>query len=374
MSCAAPTPLRHPVPTSRLACAPSSGPSAGPGRTPLKALALALSVLLVSLTAAPHPLSADPFDGAPGQEQVGDAPDTGDFDPGFDPGDMGDAVDPGDIAVIEAPDDNGYTVPGEGFVEDMPMGGEGFALVPERADPMRGQAAPAPRAAMARSIAAPVVVELFTAQGCSTCPAADALLAGLADLPGVLPLSWHVDYWDYLGWTDNFADPRHTTRQEGYAAAAGERGVYTPQIIVDGQDTLIGVGRMGLLALIDEHASRPPAVMVTAAEDGGNPVIDLTPRAAIPGGVDVLLVRYLPERKVRIDGGENRGHSILYRNIVVGVEKLSAWPARTPLRLTVRPGTMASRGYPADTRHAILVQQPLRGGRPGPILAALRLD
>ena len=99
-----------------------------------------------------------------------------------------------------------------------------------------GMLATSGEAAPRRTTERPVVVELFTAQGCSTCPPADAAIAALADQPGVLTLSWHVDYWDYLGWPDSFASPPNTVRQEAYAAAAGERGVYTPQIIVDGQD------------------------------------------------------------------------------------------------------------------------------------------
>lgn len=262
-----------------------------------------------------------------------------------------------EIGLIEAPSNHGTIVP-EGA----------FALAPERLP----QAAARDRSAPMGS--PPVVVELFTAQGCSTCPPADELIATLADLPEVLTLSWHVDYWDYLGWPDGFASPANTARQQGYATVAGERGVYTPQIVVDGQDTLLGVGRAGLLALIDEHAARPAAIMVTSRVDGANHVIDLTPRAAIPGGVQVTLVRYLPRRDVRVTEGENRGMRLRYRNIVVGVELLTQWPARAPLRLTVRSAAGEQGGYPADTRHAILVQQVLRGGLPGPILAALRLD
>ena len=263
------------------------------------------------------------------------------------------------IAVIEAP---------EGAGTQLPEGA--FSLAPER------QArAPAALPGRIELIGRPpVVIELFTSQGCSSCPPADALVASLSEQPGVLTLSWHVDYWDYLGWTDEFARPEHTARQEAYAAAAGERGVYTPQIIVDGQDTLLSLHRAALMALIDEHAARPPVIMVTAADEEGVHVIDLTPRAAIPGGVEVTLVRYLPHRMVVPKAGENRGRSIDYSNIVVGVEPLTLWPAREPLRLTVRAGDDPNDAYPDDTRHAILVQQELRGGYPGPILAAVRLD
>ena len=262
------------------------------------------------------------------------------------------------IGVIEAP---------PGAAKAAPTGV--FSLAP-------GPSAPAAPTRTRRSIlgAPPVVVELFTAQGCSSCPPADRLIAGLADAPGVLALTWHVDYWDYLGWKDGFASPAHTARQEGYAAVAGERGVYTPQIIVDGQDTLLGLGRAALQSVIEEHASRPSAVMLTATEEGAAHVIQLTPRAAIPGGVEVTLIRFLPRRSVQVGAGENRGMRLEYRNVVVGAEVLTHWPARAPLRLTIRAGVDADDRFPDDTSHALLVQQALGAGRPGPILAAVRLD
>ena len=267
------------------------------------------------------------------------------------------------IAVIEAPE-------GEGT--ELPEGA--FSLAPER--PAFGGAE---RGAMGRGRlgptgSPPVVIELFTSQGCSSCPPADALIGAMSDDPGVLTLSWHVDYWDYLGWADAFARPQHAARQEAYAEAAGERGVYTPQIIIDGQDTLLSLHRAALMALIDEHAARPPAIMVTATVEGEVHVIDLTPRVTVPGGVDIALVRYLPQRSVQVKAGENRGRTIDYRNIVVDSELLARWPAREPLRLTVRPGNDPDDAYPDDTQHAILVQQALAGGEPGPILAAVRLD
>ena len=336
-----------------------------------RALGFAL-ILAVSGAALPELVLAQETVGAPSEdgygeplaEPAGDIPDIPPDDPMHDPATdtVTDTATDTSIGLIEAP------------ATARSAGPEGaFALAPERS------ARRAPMAARARSGpdgGPPVVVELFTAQGCSSCPDADALIAALADLPGVLTLSWHVDYWDYLGWPDAFASPQNTLRQQGYASVAGERGVYTPQIIVDGQDTLLGVDRGALLALIDDHAARPPAVIVTASPVPGGHAIDLIPRAAIPGGVDVLLVRFLPQREAGIDAGENAGRRILYRNVVVGSESLSRWAARTPLRLTVREGaaTDASGAYPGDTEHAILVQQVMRGGRPGPILAAIRLD
>lgn len=281
------------------------------------------------------------------------------------------------VGLIEAPDDAG---PARADVRSSIDGGReaeigagsfmAFSSAGQLPAPADDAAAEAARA----SVGVPVVVELFTAQGCSTCPAADALLARLADRPDVLVLGWHVDYWDYLGWPDSYARPDHTRRQQGYAAAAGERGVYTPQIVVDGTDTLIGADGAWLGALIDDHASRPPAIMAASVPAEGGFGIDLTPRAPIPGGVQVTLVRYLPRREVVVGSGENRGHRFVYRNIVLGTKAIAGWPARKPLRLTVRTADKADAGDPPDTRHALILQQTLRGGRPGPILAAVRLD
>lgn len=321
----------------------------------LSRVAQALGLALALIVAPAAMAQTAPDDAAQTESAAAEA--------GVDGADSGVAAEAGadlsaGIGVIEAP---------TGAAKAAPTGV--FSLAP-------GSSAPAAPTRARRSIlgAPPVVVELFTAQGCSSCPPADRLIAGLADAPGVLALTWHVDYWDYLGWKDGFASPAHTARQEGYAAVAGERGVYTPQIIVDGHDTLLGLGRAALQSLIEEHASRPSAVMLTATEEGAAHVIQLTPRAAIPGGVEVTLIRFLPRRSVQVGAGENRGMRLEYRNVVVGAEVLTHWPARAPLRLTIRAGVDTDDRFPDDTSHALLVQQALGAGRPGSILAAVRLD
>jgi len=94
----------------------------------------------------------------------------------------------------------------------------------------------------------PVVVELFTSQGCSSCPPADKILGELAKRDDVIALSLHVDYWDYLGWKDDFASPAHTARQQGYATALGERMMFTPQMIIGGTDSVVGSRAMELIS------------------------------------------------------------------------------------------------------------------------------
>lgn len=219
-----------------------------------------------------------------------------------------------------------------------------------------------------------VVVELFTSQGCASCPPADMVMAELAQRRDILALAWHVDYWDYLGWKDEFALPENTDRQEGYALTAGERGVYTPQVIVDGQDTLMHMRPTDLMGMIAKNATRQPAVGIRIAQQGGQQVVDLSPRTAVPGGVAVMLIRYAPGRTVTIKAGENRGRQMTYVNVVLGTELIQRWPAKRALRLRISPRAGATGGFPADTRHALIAQQILPPPRVGPILNAVPLD
>lgn len=226
----------------------------------------------------------------------------------------------------------------------------------------------------------PVVVELYTAQGCSSCPPVDALLAEMADRPNLLALAFHVDYWDYLGWQDQFASPAFTERQRAYARAFRERGLYTPQIIIGGTDTLLTPRPADLDMLIAAHRARPPALALTLERDEGRRIVTLTPRRTVATNgsrIEVLFLRYLPRRVVQMNAGENQGRQVEYRNIVARIDKLADWDGRKMLRLGISPGAdeapvLDARGQPlpADTRHAIIVQQ----AGPGPVLAAIRLD
>lgn len=286
---------------------------------------------------------------------------------------QGDAPPQGAIGLIEAPEGE------HGFAADaMPEGlsPDPFADSPSVASFAERRTAQS-RTRMFGPIGhPPVVVELFTSQGCSSCPPADEMLGDLADRADILALSWHVDYWDYLGWADQFADPEFTRRQQAYARAAGERAIYTPQMIVGGTDTLIALRPAELMALVDVQMARPAPVLVTSSQqaDGGYR-IELTPRAALREPVSILLVRYAPERRITIKAGENRGIAVTYRNVVLAVERIAAWDGRAPLRMNVKADATPANAFAADTRHAILAQQigPERAPT-GPILAAIRLD
>jgi len=221
----------------------------------------------------------------------------------------------------------------------------------------------------------PVVVEMFTSQGCSSCPPADAMLAMLGEQPDVLPLSYHVDYWDYLGWADSFAKPEFTDRQEAYARAVGERSVYTPQIIVGGTDTALSPGPTELMGLVDGRRFSPTMVSVTREKTPDGEAIELSPLSELGNRIDVVLVSYAPERRIDVTAGENRGRTIVYTNVVLATQHLTEWDGSTALRLNVRPEYFRDGRFEADTRHVLLVQQMLgKRGLPGAILTAIRLD
>ena len=204
----------------------------------------------------------------------------------------------------------------------------------------------------------PVVVELYTSQGCSSCPPADKILNGLAQRPDVIALALHVDYWDYIGWKDSFADPAYSKRQRAYARFAGARTVYTPQMIVGGMDHLVGVRPAEVDALIRRFAAKPAPVALSLRRSGG--VVRVSARAGVPlpRGAVVQIVRYKPTETVTIQRGENAGKTIDYANIVTDWRQAGDWDGTSDLTLDLKA--------PGDDPVVIIIQEP----GPGPILAA----
>ena len=170
----------------------------------------------------------------------------------------------------------------------------------------------------------PVVVELYTSQGCSSCPPADAFLGELAMWPGVIALAFHVDYWDYIGWKDPFAKPAFTQRQKSYQRPFSSRYVYTPQMIVDGRAHVVGSHRGKVKNLIAEARNRQKAVEVSFEEqDGGRVVI---PAGEAPkGGADIWLVVYDEEHETEVARGENAGRALKDYNVVRELQHLGHW-------------------------------------------------
>ena len=206
-----------------------------------------------------------------------------------------------------------------------------------------------------------VVVELYTSQGCSSCPPADKILGELAQRDDVIALALHVDYWDYLGWKDKFASPRNTKRQRAYARAAGERTIYTPQMVIGGKDHVIGSRPMKISEALRKHARRDPAVNVSMKRNGNQVVIKATPNGRIGNGAVVQLVTYQPSETVKIRRGENAGRSITYHNIVQDWERVGTWNGSGTYSYTAN--------VPAGTPVVCLVQN----GDSGAILGAARL-
>ncbi|MGN6619486.1 MAG: DUF1223 domain-containing protein [Sphingomonas sp.] len=207
----------------------------------------------------------------------------------------------------------------------------------------------------------PVVVELFTSQGCSSCPPADAIMARLAQQAGVVAITRPVTYWDRFGWKDTLARPANTQLQQAYAARhILGAGVYTPQAVIDGRTGTVGGREAQINALIAQAAKAPaPALVIDRTADGGR-VARLDGKTATPAIVSLVALRGLTT--VAVGRGENRGRSVAYANAVISEAPLGRW-AGGAKQIAVAPARLH---VPGAARYALLVRQ----GAAGPILAA----
>ena len=213
------------------------------------------------------------------------------------------------------------------------------------------------------------VVEMFTSQGCSSCPPADLMVGELAKDPSVLALSFPVDYWDYLGWKDTFADKAFTARQRGYSEARGDRHVYTPQAVVDGVMHAVGSNRDSVIAQrFDGRARGALLVPVSATVDGTTIRISVG-AAAQPRlkPATVLLLPVMRKSEVAIARGENKGRTVTYTNIVRELIPLGVWDGSE--RSFEAPASLA-RMRNADT-FAVILQEGTTD-RPGIVLGAAK--
>ncbi|WP_045389647.1 thioredoxin family protein [Falsirhodobacter sp. alg1] len=180
----------------------------------------------------------------------------------------------------------------------------------------------------------PVLVELFTSQGCSACPPADAQMAELVQDPRVIALALHVDYWDYIGWKDEFGQAGFTSRQKSYARDVGSRMLYTPQFVINGVDRVEGALPERVRTLISEHAAQGHPVVLTLSRDADNLHILAEANEPLSEPVVVNVVRYRPHLMSEIKRGENAGMTISYHNIVTSWSVLRNWDGKTPLDMT----------------------------------------
>jgi hypothetical protein len=185
-------------------------------------------------------------------------------------------------------------------------------------------------AGMARAADNVVLVELFTSQGCSSCPPADETLAQLADREDVLALSLHVDYWNYLGWPDTFAREEHTERQAAYRDRLGQKVLFTPQIIVDGTRSVPGFKRAMVKQAIAQAADAPQPVGIEIDSEDGMLHARISSDAAQHGPSTIWVASYEDAAEVEIERGENAGRSFTYRNVVEKLMKVGPWQPDGP--------------------------------------------
>ncbi|HAC59213.1 DUF1223 domain-containing protein [Parvibaculum sp.] len=216
----------------------------------------------------------------------------------------------------------------------------------------------------ARAGEGPVVVELFTSQGCSSCPPADAYLRDLAKRTDVIALSYNVDYWDYLGWKDTLASLAHTERQRAYARTLGLSGVYTPQIVVNGIAEGVGSRRHEIEPALE--SAKPLPVSISFTGEGDALSLSVGPGETPERPATLWLVRYTKEERVEISRGENRGRTVAYAHAVRELTPIGMWKGQA-MELTLPKSDLLTRGFEGC---AALLQ----AGDGGPILGAARME
>jgi hypothetical protein len=212
------------------------------------------------------------------------------------------------------------------------------------------------------------VVELFTSQGCNSCPPADAALGRFVRQGNVVVLAYHVDYWDYLGWKDTLGSRANTERQYAYAKAFGSSQVYTPQAVINGRSQMNGgyVGEVEAELSTLDRSGEGMAVDISVRDAGHSYIVEAGAAKGGTGEARVVLVSYAPQRDIPIRRGENSGHTITYWHAVTGTHIAGMWHGK-PTRYEV-PKT----ALPSDGGLAVLLQSG-PGGTAGPILGAATL-
>jgi len=220
----------------------------------------------------------------------------------------------------------------------------------------------------AASQAPKAVIELFTSQGCSSCPPADQLIGELAGRPDVIALSLPVDYWDYLGWKDTLAQPAFAARQRAYASGRGDKQVYTPQVIINGSKPIVGSDRAKIESVIAKQGNTGALpVLVSVSEVNGAATVEIAAASGETHAAEVWLVPVARAREVAIGRGENRGRTITYVNVVRNMVKLGDWSGQAA-RFDV-PLAIARSG---DAEAYVVLLQVTDDAKPGAILGAAK--
>lgn len=213
------------------------------------------------------------------------------------------------------------------------------------------------------------VVELFTSQGCSSCPPADAALRALIDQGGIIAVAYHVDYWNYRGWRDTLSDKKYTERQYGYARTLGRGNVYTPQAVLNGQTDTTASNAAGIassLALMKQKGEGL-TVAISAKLSKDELQIDV---GAGQGKADIVIAYFKDKARVTIERGENAGETIDYRHSVTELATVGMWGG-APQTITLPAALVKTSGHDGC---AIFLQVHDAEGNPGRILGAAILD
>ena len=193
-----------------------------------------------------------------------------------------------------------------------------------------------------------VVVELFTSQGCSSCPPADDILRELTHEDGVIVLGWHVDYWDYLGWKDEFSRAENTERQMGYRDRWKLRSLYTPQAVIHGEAQIVGSNERKIRMYVDQFQAEKPVLEISFNTSGDTANIKVSALASRLPDAEIFLVRITPEATTNIRRGENAGRTINYVNVVEEMTWIANWNGTsvTNVRASIK----------SDSKYVVLVQ------------------
>jgi hypothetical protein len=212
------------------------------------------------------------------------------------------------------------------------------------------------------------VVELFTSQGCSSCPKADRAISEMADRPDVVTITYHVDYWNYLGWQDTLSAKANTDRQYAYAKTLGNTNVYTPQIVLNGTHDMKAAAPFVIQANLKKLAENGEGVTVPVAATLSSDELTISVGEG-SGKADVVIAYFKKATVVDIKSGENQGKQMTYRNSVTKLETVGMWDGKA---LTVKlPAAMIAKQ--GQDGCAILLQSHDKDGNPGRILGAAAL-
>ena len=220
------------------------------------------------------------------------------------------------------------------------------------------------------------VLELFTSQGCVSCPPADAILTKLSRRPDVLALAYHVDYWDYIGWRDTFGSPENTERQRDYAKTFDTTTVYTPQLVVNGSAQTVGSREKAIEELIETHELPLEGTNASVAMRMQGDSMQISANARhLPTGSRMpllIMVIYGSERTTAIESGANSGHRLVNTHPVLSWRVLGMWSGK-PFQIDMPAATVRKHAGAAGGC-AVMLQAVKADGAPGPILAAARVS